>query len=176
MLSKQGKNKLREITRVWHSSGTVLSISRVQVLCNQRLIVPQADSLKIEKRRMLRNTPQEFFTSVLTPDPNKSDSSAITRGSKTIPRLFPNTHWWVATDHNRRQKHKQYFSFFFTHIFQPPVGLLMPARGNSRKQRCECVFVCVNDNERTEGLLVRVSVLGSERAGKWEHNPDYSQP
>lgn len=135
------------------------------MLCNQRLILPQADSLKIEEWRMLRNTPREFFASVLTPDPNKSDSSAITGGSKTIPRLFqiPTGEWQRITfaDKNTNSNF-----FFFTHIFQPPVGLLMPARGNSRKQRCECAFVCVNDNERTEGLLVRVSVLGSERAGK----------
>lgn len=149
------------------------------MLCNQLLILPQADSLKIEKRRMLPNTPQEFFTSVLTPEPNKSDSSATARGSKTIPRLFqiPAGEWRRITyaDKNTNSIFLSFF-FFFTHIFQPPVGLLMPARGNSRKQRCECVFVCVNDSERTEGLLVRVSVMGSERAGKGEHNPDYSQP
>lgn len=40
---------------------------------------------------------------------------------------------------------------FSTHIFQPPVGLLMPAR-----ERAENRGVCVreNDNKRTEGMLV----------------------
>lgn len=46
-----------------------------------------------------------------------------------------------------------YFSYiyFSTHIFQPPVGLLMPARERAHNRR-----VCVreSDNKRTQGMLV----------------------
>lgn len=104
------------------------------------LFLPQAANLKIEKRSMLQNTPQEFFTSVLTltSDQKKKKTKRL-KDHSTLAQINSGK---VTTRHNSRtEKHQQCILFFLsTHIFQPPVGLLVPARG---KQRCECVFVCI---------------------------------
>lgn len=58
--------------------------------------------------------------------------------------------------------------YFSTHIFQPPVGLLMPVR-----ERAENRGVHERNGQwKNTGS----AVLSSERAGKWEHSPGYWQP
>lgn len=89
---------------VGNRSGTVLSISRVQVLRKQLLLLPQAAGLKIEKRSALQNTPQEFFTSVLSPAAAQGVSSELTGGLKDHPNTCPNTHWRATTHHIHVQK------------------------------------------------------------------------
>lgn len=154
---------------VGHRSGTVLSISRVQVLRKQLLILPQAAGLKIEKRSALQNTPQEFFTSVLSPAPAQGVSSELTGGLKDHPNTCPNTHWRATTHHIHAQKtntQKQQqcnFFLFSTHIFQPPVGLLMPARG--KRQKTE-VWVCVCVQMTMKGQ--RVCLSEGLSVGQWK--------
>lgn len=154
----------------------MLSIGRVQVLCKQLLILPQAASLKIGKRSALQNTPQEFFTSVLTPAPAKRDSSETTRGSKIILTLAQIDTGKVTTDTFTHKKHKQCIFFspltFFSLLL---VSWCLCGGEKAEKQRCECVFVCKWQWKHRGSACQRVSVLASERAGKWEHNPDYGQ-
>ena len=63
--------------------------------------------------------------------------------------------------------------FFHSH-FSASCRSLDACERKSRKQRGVCVRE--DDNKTNRGHACRVSVLDGERAGKWEHNPDYCQP
>lgn len=60
----------------------------------------------------------------------------------------------------KKKKKKGLCFYFFTHIFQPPVGLLMPVRETAEK-RCGCVWEKMTIKEQ------RAWVLGP-CAGQWK--------
>lgn len=120
------------------------------MLCKQLLIFPQAANLKIEKRSMLQNTPQEFFTSVLTPAPARSETR---RSFNTCP----NRHWQRVNMPQFTHKNINNVFFFHSH-FLASCWSLDACEGEKAENRGVSVCLCVIDNERTEGLLVRGSL------------------
>lgn len=99
------------------------------------------------------------------------------RGSKIIQNLPKETlaKWQHGTIHAKKTS-TTYFFFFHSHFSASCWSLGACEGGKGRKQGCESVFVCIWQWKNSGSACQRVTLLASERAGKWEHNPDYGRP